>query len=81
MKPITNHILQEVITLPEYEPVPRDDDEAIRCLALWVAVSTVRTTPRWSDVCRLNGTVVVTDEYVLFRSYCVLPYRRSLPSL
>ena len=70
MKPIINRILQEVITLPEYEPIPKDDDEAIRYLAQWDCGEYSADDTTLADICGLNGTVVVTDEYVLFRSYC-----------
>lgn len=70
MKPIVNHILHEVISLPEYEPIPKDNDEAIAYMAQWDYGEYTSDDTTLADVYGLNGTTAIADGYVLFRSFC-----------
>lgn len=70
MTPIKDYPLDEVIWLPEYEPVPDDPEEAIQYLAQWDYGEYGCDPILLSDLYTLHGHIYVVSEYVLFRSYC-----------
>lgn len=70
MTPIKDYPLDEVIWLPEYEPVPEEPEEAIRYLAQWDCGEYCRDPVFLSDLYAMHGRVYTSGDYVLFRSYC-----------
>ncbi len=70
MRPVKDCLLDEVICLPEYEPVPDDPIEAIQYLSQWDYGEYDHDPILLSDLYTLHGRIYTTSNYVLFRSYC-----------
>ncbi len=70
MQPVTDMWLNEVISLPEYESIPPDPDEAIRYMAQWDHGEYCCDPISLSEVYTWHGQINRLDDYILYRSYC-----------
>lgn len=79
MKPTVDYWLDEVIRIPEYEPIPEDDAEAILYLGQWDYGEYHADPIALSELYTLHGRITTQGEYVPFRSYCgdAALYRRA----